>query len=54
MAVTIEIEAVKLVGVCIDRVGGPLKVTAAARYLSDFSFPNLALASLCVARSPPE
>jgi CO/xanthine dehydrogenase Mo-binding subunit len=36
----------ELVGSDLDRVDGPLKVTGAARYPSDFSFPNMAYAAL--------
>ena len=40
------LEAVRLVGVGVDRVDGPRKVTGAAPYPNDFSFPNLAHAAL--------
>ena len=39
-------ETVPVVGPGVDRVDGPLKVTGAARYPSDFGFPNLAYVSL--------
>ncbi|MBO3749521.1 xanthine dehydrogenase family protein molybdopterin-binding subunit [Streptosporangiaceae bacterium NEAU-GS5] len=35
-----------LVGQGVDRVDGPLKVTGAARYPNDFSYPDLAYAAL--------
>jgi CO/xanthine dehydrogenase Mo-binding subunit len=44
--VTVTVERGALVGPAIDRVDGPLKVTGAARYPSDYSFDNLAYASL--------
>jgi xanthine dehydrogenase YagR molybdenum-binding subunit len=40
------LEAVRLIGPGVDRVDGPLKVTGAAPYPSDFSFPNMAHAVL--------
>ncbi len=40
------LEAVRLVGVGVDRVDGPRKVTGAAPYPNDFSFPNLAHGAL--------
>lgn len=40
------VEQVDLVGEGVDRVDGPLKVTGAAHYPSDFSYPNLAHAAL--------
>jgi xanthine dehydrogenase YagR molybdenum-binding subunit len=40
------LEAVRLVGPGVDRVDGPLKVTGAAPYPGDFSFPNMAHAVL--------
>jgi len=43
---TVTVERGRLVGPGVDRVDGPRKVTGAARYPSDFSFPNLAHASL--------
>jgi xanthine dehydrogenase YagR molybdenum-binding subunit len=43
---TATVETAKLVGPGVDRVDGPRKVTGAARYPSDFSFPNLAHAAL--------
>jgi CO/xanthine dehydrogenase Mo-binding subunit len=43
---TMSPEKPTVVGPSIDRVDGPLKVTGAARYPSDFSLPNLAYASL--------
>ena len=36
----------KLVGEPVDRVDGPLKVTGAAPYPSDFTFPGLVYAAL--------
>src|SRR5215469_9001000 len=39
-------QTIPLIGPGIDRVDGPLKVTGAAHYPSDFSFPNLAYAAL--------
>jgi CO/xanthine dehydrogenase Mo-binding subunit len=36
----------RLIGPAVDRVDGPLKVTGAARYPSDFNLPNIAYASL--------
>jgi CO/xanthine dehydrogenase Mo-binding subunit len=39
-------EAARLVGPAVDRVDGPLKVTGAARYPSDWSPPDLAYAAL--------
>jgi xanthine dehydrogenase YagR molybdenum-binding subunit len=44
--VTVTIRTAKLVGPGVDRVDGPRKVTGAARYPSDFDFPNLAHAAL--------
>jgi CO/xanthine dehydrogenase Mo-binding subunit len=44
--VTATIQTAKLVGPGVDRVDGPDKVTGAARYPSDFDFPNLAHAAL--------
>lgn len=41
-----SVEERRLVGPAVDRVDGPLKVTGAARYPSDFGGPNLAHASL--------
>jgi CO/xanthine dehydrogenase Mo-binding subunit len=46
---TITVNTPKLVGPGVDRVDGPLKVTGAAPYPSDFSFPNMAYA--CLVRS---
>jgi xanthine dehydrogenase YagR molybdenum-binding subunit len=43
---TVTAEKVELVGPGVDRVDGPQKVTGAAQYPSDFSFPNLAHAAL--------
>jgi CO/xanthine dehydrogenase Mo-binding subunit len=43
---TRTVEDGRLVGRGVDRVDGPLKVTGAARYPSDFSFSRLAHASL--------
>jgi CO/xanthine dehydrogenase Mo-binding subunit len=43
---TRTVEQRRLVGPGVKRVDGPLKVTGAARYPSDFGFPNLAHASL--------
>jgi xanthine dehydrogenase YagR molybdenum-binding subunit len=43
---TVTVETAPLVGPGVDRVDGPRKVTGAARYPSDFSFPNLAHAAL--------
>lgn len=43
---TVAVESVKLIGAGVDRVDGPLKVTGAAHYPSDFSFPNMAHAAL--------
>src|SRR3954465_14995142 len=40
------VETVRMVGPPVDRVDGPLKVTGAAHYPADFSFPNLAHAVL--------
>jgi CO/xanthine dehydrogenase Mo-binding subunit len=40
------IERVPLVGAGVDRVDGPVKVTGAAHYPNDFSFPNLSHAVL--------
>ena len=40
------VETAPVVGPGVDRVDGPLKVTGAARYPSDFGFPNLAYVSL--------
>jgi xanthine dehydrogenase YagR molybdenum-binding subunit len=40
------VETVQLVGPPVDRVDGSLKVTGAAHYPADFSFPNLAHAVL--------
>ena len=36
----------KIIGEPVDRVDGPLKVTGAALYPSDFTFPDLAHAVL--------
>jgi xanthine dehydrogenase YagR molybdenum-binding subunit len=44
--VTVTIRTAKLIGPGVDRVDGPRKVTGAARYPSDFDFPNLAHAAL--------
>jgi CO/xanthine dehydrogenase Mo-binding subunit len=44
--VTATIQTAKLIGPGVDRVDGPDKVTGAARYPSDFDFPNLAHAAL--------
>jgi CO/xanthine dehydrogenase Mo-binding subunit len=43
---TLAVERARLVGPGVDRVDGPLKVTGAARYPSDFSLPRLAHAAL--------
>src|SRR5919199_2018218 len=43
---TMTVEPTALVGPGLDRVDGPAKVTGAARYPSDFDFPNLAHAAL--------
>jgi CO/xanthine dehydrogenase Mo-binding subunit len=43
---TMTVEPTALVGPGVDRVDGPQKVTGAARYPSDFDFPNLAHAAL--------
>ena len=43
---TATVEKPSLVGPGVDRVDGPRKVTGAARYPSDFGFPNLAHAAL--------
>jgi xanthine dehydrogenase YagR molybdenum-binding subunit len=40
------IEAVRLIGPGVDRVDGPLKVTGAAAYPADFSYPDIAHAVL--------
>lgn len=40
------LEAGKIVGAGIDRVDAPLKVTGAAQYPNDFSFPGMAHAAL--------
>ncbi|HEY6788218.1 MAG TPA: xanthine dehydrogenase family protein molybdopterin-binding subunit, partial [Trebonia sp.] len=40
------LEAVRLIGPGVDRVDGPQKVTGAAPYPGDFSFPNMAHAVL--------
>ncbi len=40
------VQTIPLIGPGIHRVDGPLKVTGAAHYPSDFSFPNLAYAVL--------
>ncbi|MEU7893032.1 xanthine dehydrogenase family protein molybdopterin-binding subunit [Nonomuraea sp. NPDC049152] len=40
------VEQVALVGAGVDRIDGPLKVTGAAHYPNDFTFPNLAHAAL--------
>ena len=40
------VEAVRLIGPGVDRVDGPLKVTGAAPYPGDFSFPAMAHAVL--------
>ncbi|MEV6039414.1 xanthine dehydrogenase family protein molybdopterin-binding subunit [Nonomuraea sp. NPDC052116] len=40
------VEQLDLVGEGVDRVDGPLKVTGAAHYPNDFSFPDLAHAAL--------
>lgn len=40
------IEAVRLIGPGVDRVDGPLKVTGAAPYSSDFGYPDMAHAAL--------
>ena len=47
---TRTVESHTVVGPGVDRVDGPLKVTGEARYPSDFSFPNLAYASLVRSR----
>src|SRR3954452_14242254 len=36
----------RIIGEPVDRIDGPLKVTGAARYPSDFTFPDLAHAVL--------
>jgi xanthine dehydrogenase YagR molybdenum-binding subunit len=43
---SVTVETAPLVGPGVDRVDGPRKVTGAARYPGDFSFPNLAHAAL--------
>ncbi|MFG1706253.1 xanthine dehydrogenase family protein molybdopterin-binding subunit [Nonomuraea sp. M3C6] len=46
------IERAGLVGAGVDRVDGPLKVTGAAHYPNDFSFPDMAYAALVRATIP--
>lgn len=40
------LQAAKIVGAALDRVDAPLKVTGAAQYPNDFSFPGMAHAAL--------